>query len=228
VQRLPWALLLTVLLWCVYVQRGNWNGIALSRGEAGLLGLILLGGVMALTTPMWIARGWQRWRLVPSEQSREDSRRFDLRQMLIGITLLCVAAGLGRRVLPPGDDWVNLDGRTLGILLPMAVIANLVTALPTVWLSFLLPPRLAVLVTLAATLAYALAISIAEAGVLALLLPGVREDIIVILWILNAVEFWTIGLTLLALRAAGFLLVRSGNIRLPASSASETGNTHEP
>jgi hypothetical protein len=65
VVRLPWAFVLGVFMWYAFVL-GN-RAMGYDRlGEAVLLGVILLGGLMVAQIPLWIARTAFRWRLLRS------------------------------------------------------------------------------------------------------------------------------------------------------------------
>jgi hypothetical protein len=213
IQRLPWAALMTVVLWYAIVLGGRLDGDGLPRSESLLLGLILIGGVLAAMTPMWIARIWLKSRLVAWEFAPPTrNRHYDLWQLLIGITLLSVTLAFARVVLPPGETRLYLD-QELQLLLPVAVVVNFATALPTIWLSLKLHPIVSVLLLLVGVPLYAVAIATGEAVTLSLLHQGGGgysdlAEMIGIFWVLNIVQFWTIGVTLVALRYDGFRLAR--------------------
>jgi hypothetical protein len=140
------------------------------------------------------------------------NRGYDLRQLLIGITLLSVAFAFARVVLPPGELRLVLD-EELQLLLPVGVVVNFFTALPTIWLSLKLHPVVSILLLVIGVPLYAVAIAAGEAVTLNLLDPiggGYSNllQLIGIFWVLNLVQFWTIGITLLLLRYDGFRLSR--------------------
>jgi hypothetical protein len=202
VQRLPWALLMTVLQWYVMVLGG------LPRAEAPLLGVVLLMGMMCALAPLWLARRWQRWRLAPNEQAiASDAGRFHLREALAGATLLCIALACVKMVIRPESVTFHLRDVLL-LLLIMGLVANLITALPTVWLMLRLRPLLAVPLLVLGMPLYAFVIAAIETVVFRFVIRRGGTDVLFLFQQLNMIEFWTIGATLLALRWGGFRLAR--------------------
>lgn len=209
VRRLPWAVLLTTGMWYAIVLSNRLVGHSwqrMQRHDALLLGFVLGGAVLVAMIPLWIARRWQAWRLTLEGGSVEDNNRFNIREVLIGTTLMCVALALVQAVLPAGDTELTIDNE-LQLLLPLAVVANFITALPTVWLSFARPGLTTSLLLFAVPI-YSGLVAIPEMIVIHIGMGEQHPDLWSYLWILNCTQFWVLGGTLVLLRCQGFHLVR--------------------
>jgi len=207
--RLPWSLLLGVLVWYSLIlgirmfARGSFD-----LSEATLLGIVLLTGVVFAQIPLWIAGKVFRWKLI-SGTFTGDGHQFNLRHLLTGMFLLSLALGTGRVVLPAGNFWnVRMDDE-LWAILGAVIFCNLVIAVPCIWGSFartnwLLPLSLGWLV-------YCALLTAIEFGFLCAVLgpPGTDwADVAFAFYLLNVTQCGVVFGVLLLLRALGFRFVQ--------------------
>jgi hypothetical protein len=211
--RLPWAMFLGVLMWYALVlgQRLARPDYLrdFSRGDAVVLGISILFGILVLQLPLWIANLRFGWRLVAGEDmpGEVNERQFRLSHLLAGMFLLSVALSLGRVVLPARDIGEMPRLRELGFLLPIVAGCNLLVTSPCIWGAF---ARWRLIPLLAGTwVVYAALVTLVECGVLGVLLNGIDPDALPQVFLMNLIQCVTVWGTLLLLRATGFRLVRT-------------------
>ena len=216
--RLPWSLLLTVLMWYGLVLGNQCHGHPMRLEEALTLGAVLLGGVVIAQCPLWIAGRVFHWRLVAWNGTADalEPRRlqFHLGHLFVGTLLLSIALALGRIVLPPGKPTLNLD-HELPVLLGAVVVCNLLITVPCIWGAFLKRGRL--LLVAVGWLLYCAGVTVAEYLALMAFLgpPGPQENEVAIYFLLmNVVQCATVLVTLRIFRSLGMRLVRTNK---PAS-----------
>jgi hypothetical protein len=142
--RLPWAMLLTVLMWYGIVLGNRVGTYGPNFNDACVLGCILFEGVIAAQIPLWIASRLFRWRLAAERvEAQEGPLQFRIAHLLLGMVFLSVALSLGRVVLPEGE----FTGRGFfywNAVLPLTLMAvvNLLVELPCIWMAFLPAARM--------------------------------------------------------------------------------------
>jgi hypothetical protein len=227
--RLPWSLLLAVLMWYGLVLGNRIENQYFTRGEAILLGLVILFAVIVSQIPLWIAGRAFRWRLVSwvaqAEHSVSGDFQFHLRHVLLGMVFLSLALAPARLVLPAGDstETLYLDNE-LWVLLPAVAICNLLITVPCIWGAFLDAKRL---VPLAFGWLFCCGVlSAVELGVLSVFLgPPNEVEVIVYMYLFNASQCAVVFGTLLIFRALGFRLLREpGNWSVPRPLKSDTND----
>jgi len=201
--RLPWALLMGVSMWYALTLGGGSE-----LGPNRELGEQILFLILVVQIPLWIANFGFGWRLLlpGGEPGTASDRQFRLFHLLAGTLLLCIALGLGRAVLPPGNQQKLPLNHQFWILHSIVGIGNLLLMSPYIWGAFARWTTLPLLAGMA--IFYAWLISWLEAGVLAALLGGSRAEPFAVLCPLNLTQCATVWATLLLLRASGFRLVR--------------------
>jgi hypothetical protein len=218
--RLPWSIFLATLMWYALVL-GNrtrywWDEFFsiyssnMDMGDAIVLGLVILAGVIVLQAPLWgMSRGFG-WRLTPpaSAQEASDERQFHLKHLIAGTLLAAVLLGLGRVVLPT-DDWGRPQlERELTVLLPAMLIVNLIVVVPCIWIAFVRWRFLAL--WSCAWLAWATLVSLLEIAILSAILGPPPDDVWITFTLFNLAQGVCVIAALLVLRGAGFRLSRRG------------------
>jgi len=224
VVRLPWSMLLGLLVWYALVLGFRIEGDYFALGEAILLGIVLLFGLVVLQIPLWIAARVFRWRLVswdaPTIQTERGRSQFHLWHIMLGMVFLSLALAPARVVLPDGEiSDVRLDGQLIVLLIAM-VICNIVITIPCIWGAFL---RWTIVAPLAVVwLFYCAILTVMEFAALCALLgaPG-DEEVPFLIYLLNVTQCITVFGTLLILRGLGFQLVR---VVSPAKAAYDQGS----
>ena len=142
VVRLPWSLLLGMMMWYVLVFGEQWVG-GYNPRDILTLGVVLLLGVTVLQVPLWIAKRAFRYRMFDAGRSPGPCRRgplqFQLKHLLLGTFLLSVALSPIRFALPEESVVGFVSGRQLRellVLVPAVIVANLVATLPCLWGGF--------------------------------------------------------------------------------------------
>ena len=150
--RLPWALLLVVLMWgsLVFGQyfAGGWNPSAVGD-DTLFLGFLLGYGCLVTQIPLWIASRAFRWRLVATDDNNDLSGQFNLQQMFVGTVLLAGTLSICRWILSDvkwSQFWLAglMPWQLWTFLVPLA-FCNLVFVVPSIWAAFLVkatPARL--------------------------------------------------------------------------------------
>ncbi len=213
--RLPWSLLLTVILWAAVCLGLRWV-TAHTDGyyEAGLM---IGGAQLAAQVPLWIgALNW-KWRLSTRTQRRlgvdRSDTQFNIQHMMLGTLILAVTLAVLRMTLPGEPDWslVGFDARMIVILIA-ASCTNLLIVVPCVWLAFV--PRARLRGTLRAWAVLVILVSFVEdTVVIALLGKGTSTSFAMILLVTLLINFAQCGVVvfvLLKLRSLGFRLVQLG------------------
>lgn len=228
VVRLPWALLLAVLMWYGLVLGIRWTSADhpyshFSLADAVVLAIFLFVGVAAAQIPLWIAGRVFRWRLVSwagaAREPSQDRLQFQLGHMMLGMLFVSLALAPGRVVLPPGDlADLNLEYEMF-VVLAALVACNLVIAVPCIWGAF---ARTEILIPLAlGWLGYCIVITTLEYGALTSILgPAGDDDTLLSMYLINVAQCATVFGTLLIFRAIGFRLVR-----VPSGRGREVGQS---
>jgi hypothetical protein len=217
VLRVSWSLLLTMAMWYGLILGSRpfllLPGTDMTRAEAIVLLIVLLGSVALLQVPLWIAKIAFRWRITRQpgdiETSLQEDRQFHLQHLLVAMFFLAIALSPLHQVLPPG----NVD--SLGInhvwwtLLTAMVLCNLVVALPCLWWAFASKAKLIRLVVGWAI--YCAVLTAIEFGSLCAILgrPGPSyADVAFHFYLINLSQCAAVLGTLWILRAIGFRMVR--------------------
>lgn len=209
VGRIPWAILLGGVMWLAITLGNFWTGVwsrqVNARPEALTLGLLIFLGIAVTGAPLWIARRWVGTRLVPPGKFLSPATdQFNLWQLLLGMTLVCVFLAVAKAILPPGPNRVGLH-RELWVLLPVAAVVNLIVVVPTVWMAFVRGRWLLRVLVLALPV-YAIAISVAEVMILIAFLGRPPNNVYLTFSLFNLMQCATVGGTLGFLRLLGFML----------------------
>jgi hypothetical protein len=210
--RLPWSLLLTVLMWYSLVIGNRLVGKNLSPNDAWTLGTILLGGVAVAQVPLWRASRVHRLRLASAERiallAGDRPLQFRIAHLLLGTVFLSVALSLGQMVLPSGQvTHLDLLDPEPVIVLTSVAVCNLVVTVPCIWAAnFDVSDLTGVAV---GRLIHCAIVTGLEYVALAVLAgnPG-PEAWFMLLFAFNVVQCVTVILTLRILRLAGLRLVR--------------------
>jgi hypothetical protein len=217
VLRVSWSFLLTMAMWygLIFGSQHSWgvpSSSEMSPSDAILLLAILMGGVVILQIPLWIAKKAFRWRLTrqPGDTvaALQEDRQFHLQHLLIAAFLLAVALSPLHYVLPPGqvDSW-ELDGEVC-VLLAAAVLSNVVMTLPCIWWAFASRRKLIGLVV--TWLVYCAVLAAIESVIFCALIDGpwMWRDAAVFFYAINLSQCVVVLGTLWILRAIGFRMVR--------------------
>jgi hypothetical protein len=230
--RLPWSICLAAVMWYAIVLGSRFHGLggyrasygrSIDMGDAIVLGLIILVGVVVLQIPLWAMSRWFAWRLLPptgAEFSRDNEQQFNLKHMIVGTLLASLLLGLGRVILPT-DDWSmpRLD-RELTAIIPAILIVNLLVVVPCIWVAFLRKRIFAA--RLVAWLVAATIVSILEVAILSAILGPPPSDVWATFVLFNVTQGLAVIGVLLVLRAAGFRLERwQAREKSPASPVTE-------
>jgi hypothetical protein len=225
--RLPWMALLATGMWFALALgnrvRGVWEAHNdYDRGDALALGGLILLGVMATLVPLWLSRWWFRWRLTASPSPIATVQQFNLRELLLATALACAALALVQAILPSGTARPTLDAK-VWIAAPIAMAANLLVTLPTIWMAFARPALAALLLVVVLPL-YVLLVSLSEIAVVEFALGGgggLRGDALWCLAVLNAGQCFVVVGTLAFLRWVGFRLAREAiSLNVPSAAGS--------
>ncbi|MDP6443379.1 MAG: hypothetical protein QGG36_22995 [Pirellulaceae bacterium] len=204
--RLPWSMILLMLMWYALIVGNRAVSRSFSRTEAVQLGLVLVYGWLAAMAPFWIARLVFKWRLQRGgdEEAREQ---FSIRQLLLGMLILSFVLALGRAVLPAGNElFVSMESE-IYLILPILTFANMIIVAPSLWVAFWDFERL--IVAVAVWLIHCGVVTAIELGVFAATLgPGMDLEAILVFIALNYAQFFSVFCTMLALRAIGYGFLR--------------------
>jgi hypothetical protein len=209
--RLPWSLLLTVLIWYALIL-GNRLVDPFDLDDACLLGTSLLGGAMVAQFPVWIAGRFFRWRLVLDEvgcERADGPGQFRIAHLLLGMLFLSIGLGLGRVILPAGEfTGIDLEDGGLPMIFTVVAAANLLITVPCIWGAFLRPRRL--LVYAGGWLACLAAMTFLEYGaLLAVLQDQIASDSLAQAMVVNVAQCATVILAMGLFRWAGLRLQRT-------------------
>ena len=212
VVRLPWALLLTVIMWaavCIGLKFENAN-----TDDYYQTGVILVCAQLAAQTPLWVGAKIWKWRLASREQRRigveASDAQFSIQHMMAGTLFLALTLALFRFVISGEPvDWgrVRFDVDIL-IVLFIAMTTNLLIVVPCIWLAFL--PRSQLRRALSRWALLVVFVSIAEDVILSMLLrwPSNVFMVALVTTTINLAQCWAVVVVLLRLRCLGFRLVR--------------------
>jgi hypothetical protein len=228
--RLPWSLLLAVLMWYALVV-GNriedWVGV-FDRGAALFLGLVLLIGLLVALIPLVIAARFFRWRLLgwnAGEEVRSDAQaklQFNLRHLLLSMFLLSVAMAPARLVLPEGGTFGLPPHHGLWVLLAGVALCNVVVTVPCIWGAFAAKsvlPQLAIGWPI-----YCVLITGIEFACFTMFLGSTPDagEVFFAFYLMNLMQCATVFGTLLIFRKIGFRLVRANARKAPEVVSSQT------
>lgn len=208
--RFPWAALLTAVLWLGLVLGNKAFANGISSSDVVVLGTVLFGAVLAGQLPLWVFGRGKRWRLLPPGENVAESQ-FNLRQLLLGVSLCAVTFALVRPLLLGSPQEVPRFDRELSVLLPLVTAVNFFVAVPAIWMAFWPVERLAA-VAILAPLVLVFATAVELQALCALLRPLPRPEWIeayLMMIAFNASQLLVVGLTLGLLRGMGFRLRRS-------------------
>jgi len=204
-----WVLLAAVLLAVniALASRGSGEGI--------ILGGSFVGVWIFVQTPLWIARGIFRFRLLPWRESNPfaivGEHQFGIRQLLIVTAAAATAMGFGRLMifgLGAGEQRISLGGGPyveMMAVVGLFILCNSLVAF-TVVTGPLLPRHWLFAVALGCCAAAA--ITLVEWSAFSLLVGGPdRWQALIIISGMNAIQFGWLLLNLLALRIAGYRLL---------------------
>lgn len=209
--RLPWSLLLAVLMWYSLVLGNRLESRYFGRDDAIVLGLVILFAVVVTQIPLWIAGKVLGWHLASWADQKQSSTtaefQFHLRHVLLGMVFLSLALAPLRFVLPPGEvERLHLD-RELWVLVPAAAVCNLLITVPCIWGAFIKAEYFLPLG--GGWLVYCGLLSAIELGVLTVFLgPPGESEAIAMIFVFNATQCAVVLGTLLVFRALGFRLLR--------------------
>jgi hypothetical protein len=215
--RLPWSLLLAVLMWYALVVGNRIERSYFDGSEAILLGMILLLGLLAALIPLGIAARVFRWRLVGWSNGKEAEAgsaakmQFNLRHLLLSMILLSLAMALARLVVPEVHEGSFVFPNELYVMLAGIAVCNVVVTIPCIWGAFA-PLNMLPALTLG-WLAYCIVLTGVEIGSFIAILgqrnPNDLAEISFAYYVMNLMQCATVFGVLLILRALGFRLVRT-------------------
>jgi hypothetical protein len=215
VVRLPWALLLTAVMWAMVCIEFNRRGVAAeSHYQAGL---ILVCAQLAAQTPLWAGAKIWKWRLASRDSRRVgidvSDAQFSIRHMMLGTLLLAITLSLFRLIISGRPaDWLQvlIVPHTLVILVGAAT-TNLLIVVPCIWLAFL--PRQRLPRMLAMWGLFVVLMSIVEIFVLTSILWSPQRPVLtyVVTIVINLTQCGLVVWVLMRLRRLGFRLVRLKN-----------------
>lgn len=151
--RLPWAILLTILVWVSYVVGRSHSPYNDDHAMALIAGWYLAFSCLIIQLPLWIASRTFRWRLIAKDSERDpNDLQFNLQHMLTGTVLLCAALALIRgfasiRQVDIGDTLADATQFQLLVFLTAFLLCNLLLVVPCIWAAFhaeFTPQRVAV------------------------------------------------------------------------------------
>jgi hypothetical protein len=215
--RLPWSLLLAVLMWYALVVGNRIERSYFDGSDAIFLGSILLFGLLVALIPLGIAARVFRWRLLGWSNGKETEARVRgedaVQSSAPAAEHVPAVAGHGagshgaarrRRV----DDPLPRCG--LLILLVGMAVCNVVVTIPCIWGAYLPMNKLPVIV--GGWIAYCALLTGVEYGFFVLLLgpPDPNQmEVILLFYVMNLMQCATVFGVLLIFRALGFRLVRT-------------------
>jgi hypothetical protein len=218
VVRLPWSMLLVVLMWYGLVMGFRFETNYFSLDDAVVLGIVLLSGFVVLQIPLWIAARVFRWRLVswdaPGIQAERGRSQFYLRHIMLGMVFLSLALAPARVVLPEGEiGGLHMDGE-LFVLLIALLICNIFVTIPCIWGAFL--KWVVVAPVAVGWFVYCAILTGMEYVVLCEFLGAPSDDEVPFwIYLMNMTQCVTVFGTLLILRGLGFQLVRVASAKRP-------------
>ncbi len=236
--RLPWSMLLGVLMWYSLVLGFRLQGLLdrlgvvsfhsdLDMGETVLLGVVLVVGIIVAQIPLWLAGQVFRWKLVCSEMPDNTHRhQYNLRHLLLSMFLLSLVLGAARVILPTEEQWRLHVNHEFWAILGAVILCNLLITVPCIWGSFL--PTAMMFPLAVAWTVYCAVLTVIEFGVLCLLLgppSGNVVETLSVFLLLNLSQCGTVLGCFLLLRSVGFRFVRlpiQGKPLFPGTSHQST------
>ena len=220
VVRLPWSLLLGLMMWYVLTAsmlraQGNsyvYGGHSYEERAIAELGVNLFLGVTALQLPLWIAKRAFRYRmLAPGEiaaPTATERFQFEIKHLLIGTLLLALALSPLRIVIPSSIlQHVNFE-REMFVVIGAAIAANLLGTLPCLWGGFVSTIKLVLLGV--GWLLYTLLVTGLEVGALCAVLrtPPDLGRVFAVVYLVNVTQGAAVFGVMRCYRALGYRLVR--------------------
>jgi hypothetical protein len=207
--RLPWSLLMTLMMWYALVVGNRVIHPHFPLDQAIFLGIVLLGGCGVAQLPLWGASRLARVRLTRDETMDAFRGQFRLMHLLVGMVFLSLALAPLRAVSPPEGELWRRDLPVMDVLSVLGAVAlcNLLITVPCIWGAFL-PAKLLVPVA-AGWVVYCGVLSIVEMGIIGVLTaPPVYEmDFLWAVFLCNLTQCLVVIGPLLVFRAIGFRLV---------------------
>jgi hypothetical protein len=222
VVRLPWSLLLGLMMWYV-LSFAQQRAARMRFDPRGILvlGIILLVGMTVLQVPLWTAKRALRYRMLkPGEVAAPIGRepiQFQLKHLLLGTFLLSIALSPIRLVLPRERVESLMRYRELwefSVITTAVIIVNLVATLPCLW-GGLASKRRVVPLGLAWAF-YGMIITGIEVAVLCAMLPHSPEllKIFFLVYLMNVTQGVVVFAVMRIYRTLGYSLQR-----MPRASA---------
>jgi hypothetical protein len=242
VVRLPWSLLLGLMMWYVlslsqwrtnYVHdryHDAWHDsyVESYKRDVVQVGICLLLGVTALQLPLWITKRAFRYRmLAPGEIAAPTSTerfQFQIKHLLIGTLFLALALAPLRAVIPSSIlQHINLEWRIF-FAVGLAIAANLLTTLPCLWGGFVSSAKLIPLGI--AWLLYCLVVTGLEFGTLCVVEgappPSHAANIFGLVYLANVTQGAVVLGVMRCYRALGYRLERVPRDMPPPNRLQET------
>jgi hypothetical protein len=214
--RLPWSLLLAVLMWYALVVGNRIERSYFDGSDAILLGMNLLFGLLVALIPLGIAARVFRWRLVGWSNGKEAEAgsavkmQFNMRHLLLSMFLLSLAMAPARLVLPDGLAFRFELPKEAYVLLAGIAFCNVVVTIPCIWGAYLPMNKLPVIIV--GWFAYCALLTGLECSFFLLLLglPAPNDmEVLMRFYLMNLMQCATVFGVLLIFRALGFRLVRT-------------------
>jgi hypothetical protein len=217
VLRVAWSLLLTMAMWYGLILGSrpllDSSHTDMTRSEAIVLIVVLLGSVAILQVPLWIGKKVFRWRLTrqpgDTETALLEDRQFQLQHLFIAMVLLAITLSPLHQVLPSGSRDYPTMRSEMWVLLAAMTLCNLVVTLPCIWWAFASKRRLIPL--LLGWPFYCAVLTAIEFGCLCAILgrPGASYwEVALSFYLINLSQCVAVLGTLWILRAIGFRMVR--------------------
>jgi hypothetical protein len=218
VTRLSWSLLLAAAMWYALVL-GVRIHHPMQFPDAVVLGISLLGSVIVLQVPLWIAKKVFRWRLLGRrtdlDRMRLEDRQFEIRHMLFATFLLAVALSPLRHVLPPRSTAPFVPDGEAFVMLGTVILCNLLVTIPCIWWAFFSTAKAFRLALI--WLYYCVALTVVESAILSAMISHLQQqEYAVKFFVFNVSQCAAVFGTLRVFRALGFRLVR-----LPAGESTK-------
>jgi hypothetical protein len=209
VVRLPWSLMLGVLMW--YALCLGAGLIGATSEESLIVGVLLLGGIVALQLPLWVVARAFKWQLcggtAQAAAANPRTAQCQIKHLLCGMFFCAVALALGRTLWPQNMGGLSTEfWGVLAVLLPVLAVGSLITIVPAVWTAFAHWRWLPVLAI--AWPLYCGVITLTEVGVLTLFFGTPPKSVYSDYYVANLLQWATVSGVLLILRAVGLELRR--------------------
>jgi hypothetical protein len=228
VVRLPWSLLLGLMMWYVlsisHIRTVSWH---YQEGAIAQLGINLLLGVSSLQLPLWIAKRAFRYRMLAPDEiaapTATERFQFEIKHLLIGTLFLALALAPLRIVIPNTFLLHIAFEREMFFLIGASIVANLLATLPCLWGGFVSTHKLVPLGV--GWLLYALLVTGLEVGALCAVVrypPPELGRVFAIVYLVNVTQGAVVFGVMRCYRALGYRLLRAPRDMPPPESLRET------